>query len=623
MARKTLVVSFSPGEGPFDTPAWVDISSRVRSAEWTWGRQRDDQDFPPGEATITLSNHDRLFDPDNTSGTYTGLLLPRVPFRLQTDIGEDLFYGYVEDGWEQTYSHPEDGYCTVRLVDLMGVLEGYRLPGVFETAVLALNPAGYWPLTDSSAGVKDLGSLHNPGTPEENPTFGAPDLFPGLGPSIEFSGANQRIDVASSPLEIDIWHCTVMSVIATDTAAESGTFHTIFGQFDGNTPNIDVLSHYVASDGTARLEYVKGGTGFDVTSVVSVVDGDPHLIIAQANLGETTGYGVAVDSVTLSLTGTTPGAQGGHGVAIGGTPFAPRNYSEDYFPGRIGHVAVWDAVLTEAQRQTVVDALDCMDGQRSDQQIAWALDQIGVPAGSRSLDTGRSVMGPARTAGVDALDFIRKIARTEDGGFYVNHADGGKLRFVERYAPWTETRSSTSQATFSDDPAAAGVARVEPGTLVVEPNGIRSVINQATVKWVGGEETAEDATSVAAYGPRGRSIDTVASGPYQALSLAQWKASLQANPTTRVRGLGINPGADVSVFDVAVDTRVGDLVTFRSQPASTGSVVTRSLLVEGVTHRVEGLQWETAFYTSLTPADVVDLFILGTSTLDGAHVLGY
>src|SRR5690606_26104417 len=96
MARKELVVEFSPGTGPFDTPTWIELTAggphgnRVRSAEWTWGRQSDDQDWPPGQATIVLTNHDRMFDPDNTSGTYSGDLLPRVPFRLTTDAGEDL-----------------------------------------------------------------------------------------------------------------------------------------------------------------------------------------------------------------------------------------------------------------------------------------------------------------------------------------------------------------------------------------------------------------------------------------------------------------------------------------------------------------------------------------------------
>lgn len=622
MARKELVVSFSPGTGPFDTPSWVDISSRTLEAQWTWGRQRDTEGFPPGQATVVLRNHDRLFDPANTSGTYSGDLLPRVPFRLRTDDAEDLFYGFVEDGWEQTYDHPEDGFCTVKLVDLLGVLEGRALPGVYEAAVLALSPVHYWPLT--SQGSTDLGSGTRPGTPEENPTFNAPELFPGLGPSVELDGDKQRIDISRSPLDFDWQHATIAAAFQTDIPAEAGSEHPIFFMGDSNDPATDLAMLHVGTDGFIRWSYVQGGTGFSVESDRAVDDGAPHLVIAQSNVGSGSGFGVALDSATLNPDFGSAGGQAGNGVALGGSPFAPRGYSDNYFPGRIGHVAIFDAVLTEPNRQTLVDAVDNLDGTRSDEQVAWVLDQVGVPSGMRNLDQGRSLMGPARTSGVDALEFIRKVADTEQGMFFVDHADGGKVRFVERFAPWVATRSTVSQATFSDDPASGTAVRVEPGSLVVEANGIRTVINQATVRWENGEETAEDATSVAAYGPRGRSVDTLAANANQARSVAQWLSTLYAEPATRVRGLGINPAGAEAGFDAAVALRVGDLVTYRSQPSATGSVTTKNLLIQGVTHTVSmGKHWATSFYTADTPADLMSLFTLGTSELNGPDLLAY
>ena len=630
MARKETVVEFSPGTGPYDTPTWVELTgggphgNRLRSADWAWGRSADDDDFPAGTATIVLTNHDRLFDPENTAGDYSGDLTPRVPFRITTSDGDDEFYGFVDSGWEQTYQHPEDGYCTVELVDMLGVIEGYTLPGVLETAVMALDPVGYWPLTDPAA--QDL-TGRNHGTLVEDPQAGAPDLFPGVGSSFEFDGEFERVDITRSPIGtfVDTWHCSVVALFSTAIPAEVASSHPIIVSLDGNVAQSSNLMHlYVDLDGTIAFDYIQGGAGFALASTVAADDGKPHVVFAQSNAGEAFGYGIGIDTATLEeLNGGGPALQGGNGVAIGGTPGAARGYDDNYFPGRIGHVAIYDAVLDEPDRQSILDAVDCLTGLRSDEHVDWVLDQVGVPAGLRSLDEGRSIMGPARTAGENALGYLRKIARTEQGALYVDHHDGGKIRFVERYAPWFAARSTAVQAVFSDDPANTTAVRVEPGSLVVESNGIETVINQATVRWVGGEETAEDSPSVAAYGPRGRSIDTVAGNPNQALSLAQWVSALQSQPAARVRGFGINPAAAEDGFPASVDLRPFDLVTFRSQPAATGTAVTRNLLIQGGRHWVEGLSRESTFFTSQTPDDLLSLFILGTSLLDGTDALAY
>ncbi|NIS31054.1 MAG: hypothetical protein GWO04_14410, partial [Actinobacteria bacterium] len=38
---------------------WTDISTRLRSAEWSTGRNDEFEQFPPAQATIVLDNRDR------------------------------------------------------------------------------------------------------------------------------------------------------------------------------------------------------------------------------------------------------------------------------------------------------------------------------------------------------------------------------------------------------------------------------------------------------------------------------------------------------------------------------------------------------------------------------------
>ena len=51
--------------------------------------------------------------------------------------------------------------------------------------------------------------------------------------------------------------------------------------------------------------------------------------------------------------------------------------------------------------------------------------------------------------------------------------------------------------------------------------------------------------------------------------------------------------------------------------------MTRNLLIQGGRHWVEGLSRESTFFTSQTPDDLLSLFILGTSLLDGTDALAY
>lgn len=612
-------------EGSLAVP-WVDITEHVRSARWTTGRQRDDEDFPPGDATLVLQNHDRRFDPEHTTGPYFGDLLPRVPFRIRAtyDGGttfDELFYGFVEDGWEQHYEPPAESTCTVRLVDLLGVLAGYTLPAVLDAALVSLDPLAYWRLTDEPRGeVADLaGDLD--GTIVGEPTRVDTEIIGGTRGAWTFNAqANtDRVDVTSSRLIPD--YMVAMGIVGFRTTheAEVGGIHPIYYESNGSlTPS----SRYIIGideDGLLFVSGVEDGFGATKVSAVSVADGDTHIAFVDPVSG------IALDSPDWTAVADIKPPEGGNGAAIGGTPAAPFGYDDNYFEGDIAFVALFEEGLFHVIRSGVLDAYNGLAGQRSDQHIRWALGQLGVPATMLDLDEGRAIMGAAETLGVDALDFVRSVTATEYGRFYVDHQGGGKLRFTERYSPWFATRETTAQAEFSDDPAAlpADVSRAEPGTLSIEPNGVTSVVNRITVAWSGGEETVEDPASIALYGPRGRSLDSTAATPGQARGLAQWVLARAAAPSTRVRGFGIDPGAAEDSFEVATGTRIGDRVEHRSHPQATGSAITRELTVEGVAHDVTGMSWATELYTSTAPDVTTSLFILDTSELDSADVLAF
>jgi hypothetical protein len=302
-----------------------------------------------------------------------------------------------------------------------------------------------------------------------------------------------------------------------------------------------------------------------------------------------------------------------NGAGIGGGPGVE---VENHWDGWIDTVAVFSSNLDTTNRQAILDTFGKLSGQRSDQHIAWVLDHLGVPTGKRNLAAGTVIMGPADTKDKDAVAFMREVTATEGGGLYVDHRDGGKIRFTDRYHRFLQSRSVTSQATFSDDPnsSATVAVRYPPEGLDVASNGLDGIINQATVTWRGGDITVTDATSVAAYGPRQRTIETVATTVAQARSVGEWVLARYKNPRSRIRGCVASARHTGQRHDKVQDLKIHDRVTFQVQPLHTGTVTSVPLYVDGVSHAARGLEWETSF--RFAQDETFTPWIWGTSEWD-------
>jgi hypothetical protein len=527
----------------------------------------------------------------------------------------------------QDYEPEPFATCRVDLVDLLGVLAGRTLDGVYKAAVKLTDPAGFWALDeDRGESVADLGYGRNDGTVVGGVRLGDDPVAPGTAGSASFDGVNGSITVTRSPIVADVAESSIAAVFTTQVPSEPGSDHPLFVQLDGNTfAYSQQLRLYIGQNGTVEWSYLLPGLVGDSGEDASVyaADGKRHIAFGIA-----TGYvgnrGVAVDRAAgLVIVGGNATEEVSNGVAIGGTPFASHpQYTDNQYEGRIGPVAVWERPLTLAERDRLIDALDALDGQRSDQHIAWALDQLGVPAALRNLDVGRSIMGPAATEGVEALDYIRQIVATEQGAFFVDHRDGGKLRFVERFNAWLNPRATTVQAEFTDAPTLPAGAHRYRADIRPDPNGIDSIVNVAEVAWVGGTVRSADDASVDAYGPQRRTIRTVAAAATVAQSIGQWVVLNGADPKPRVSRLPVNPGGDYSLFPAVLTLREFDRIGLTRHPQQIGTAIVDELLIEGATHHLTNSSgWRAAF--ALSSAAAVDLFTLGTSLLDSTHVLGY
>lgn len=537
--------------------------------------------------------------------------------QIDTAFLTDEFYGFVEGGWEQELKPPEGCNCTVQLVDRLGVIGGYTLRDVFEHSVLINQPEGFWILDqpDSAEHVPDLSGAGNDGVVVGGVQFDQTPIRSGHRPSALFTAeANATNDLNRNFVNITdgspiIQTPSDATIVATFKARTEGSlnFHQLFIQNDGNVAANKNLQMLVKTSGVLHYTWAETGGGLGYDWPVSVVDGLGHIAFGQ-------GGGIAVDTADLSTSTAASGIGVSNGVGIGGHAGIQ---AVDGWDGWIGAVALFSRDFLIQEREIVLDGYGKLDGETTDQHVAWALDRLGVLDDHRNLDTGSVLMGPADTAGQDVLNWIREVTDTEQGQFYADHRDGGKFRFVQRYSRFTQTRSVSAQYRFSDNKAdsSPNLVRVERGDLDLVPNGVNSIVNQVNAGWRSGTEVVSDTSSVSQYGPRPRDVATQSATPQQARSAGEWLVARYAQPRTRIDGVGTFPGADRRGYRAAYHLRVGDRVEVTYHPQEVGTEVTQDLFVEGVEQRVEnGVNWYAHY--ALSPADTFTPWIWDTSLWD-------
>lgn len=104
---------------------FIDITARVRNFSISRGRRSIFAAFPAGQATITLNNHDRAFDPLYTASPYAGNIIPRREIRV-TSGGKIVFSGWIDD-WNLTYLPNGDSVVEAIAYDAGSILSGQTL----------------------------------------------------------------------------------------------------------------------------------------------------------------------------------------------------------------------------------------------------------------------------------------------------------------------------------------------------------------------------------------------------------------------------------------------------------------------------------------------------------------
>jgi hypothetical protein len=93
----------------------VDVTNYVASVSINRGKSRELDRFTAGQASVTLHNDDRTFDPFYADSPYFSQILPRKQVVIETN-GIRQFTGYIDD-WDLSYELGGKSYASISCID--------------------------------------------------------------------------------------------------------------------------------------------------------------------------------------------------------------------------------------------------------------------------------------------------------------------------------------------------------------------------------------------------------------------------------------------------------------------------------------------------------------------------
>jgi len=246
-------------------------------------------------------------------------------------------------------------------------------------------------------------------------------------------------------------------------------------------------------------------------------------------------------------------------------------------------------------------------------RIQRILNTTSIPAGLTSLSATPVNNVCDFPPAVNAANAFQTVTNSENGELFISSR--GILTFFAQQYWANNTRSNTSQATFTD--SGTGVGYDGSGvTYKVDADNIR---NYVTVGFSGGGEVfASDASSISTNGAASESVSTVLETADSAQTLANYVVTIYKNPKLQIEPFMSKGQANPSYnWPRLLALELLDRITFVRTP-SVGSAVTKDLLVQSIEHRITPGEWQTVVNGS---ARYTNWFIIGSSLIGGADLL--
>lgn len=574
----TLAVEVAFTTDPLSEPAWVDITTDVRSWSTSRGRRRELERYQPGRATIVLSNLSRQYDSVYTAGPNFGNIKPMKRIRIRetfSGVTYPVFDGFV-DKWQLDYPNTgKDAIATITATDAFKVFARTDLPrSVYFDEVDTDNPDLWWPLNDPQSLFTAIDESGNDltGTPQGNARFGGETLIVNdPGSSLEL------IDEATT----GVYNTTFAMDGAATWSVEFWFFWEEIPGFANQTcwemdntsgsAFIEFVINSATSKGSVVLTNDAAGA-FSSQLNVAFVKGTRYHIVAVHKSDRKIDIYVNGTLAALAVQDTTSGAVTINKVGVGSFT------ASGALRGLIDEFAVYETALSSTRIAAHYAAGTApWSGDLPGARMGRVLDEASWPVSLRELDTGITTFRSAEL-GTDALEHLQKASETEYASAFFITRDG-KARFIGR----TAILARESLFTFGDDAGEIGY------TGFVPDDGDEVIRNRAIISRLNGvAKTAEDTDSIDEFGRFDYTKEgLLSSTDTESANHGAFVVDQYGDQQRRITSLDLGPaivGEENTLYPAMLGLELGNAITVINEPLGGGTQFSQVCAVEGIEH---------------------------------------
>lgn len=601
MAVPTLVVemSLTAGDQPnTPNPAWTDISSDVKSVSIRRGRDDDfDANFRTS-ATLVLNNHERKYDPFNSSSPYNGRLNPRRQVQIGALIGGNyypLFRGLVNGFpvvWERA---GKESTITVECLDFLSLLAVQKLQGDFaDTYTRSLSPVHYYKCNEPSGSttIKDYGSsgldlaFTNLVAPQPRPMASYIPLGFGLKHnSINIEEAafeNDRVATATTG------NFTMSAWTAGTGAVEQRNLLLIQGSSaNADELSVDVSNTTFDSAGNTRIQAWVGRNATTYQYRKSTLDRfnttiPNHVCVTyDGTSGNPTSGQIKIYVNGVDATDTV----GGNFV---GLKLFPATRIQ-FYGGIIQELAVFDKVLTQTEITNLYQFGQGNQQETTSQRMQRLADLTTLHSAFFNVSyTASTTMAGIPDFQSSVLDAMLKTQATEGG--YLFCAKDGTITATSRDVTWTSANSLSQQVEIADDGVNPDALEyTDQVQLYIDGDNIR---NDVTVNYsFGAPVNAIKQSSIDEYGRHTETIDAQNSTYIEANDLAYHYLNYYSLVVPNLSPIEIGLNATTqSDWEKILGLELLDRYKFKRTPA-VGSQYTTDLILNSINFELRPKVW--------------------------------
>jgi hypothetical protein len=641
----TVAIGFSTAAGNNTVPlgstlasiTYTDVSTAVRSVQIKRGRSSELDDFTTGNCQIILSNEDRTFDPENTVGAYYGKLTPGRPIRVQATApggsAQTIFQGYV-DQWDQQYTNPSDAVAVVTASDAFKVLNLITLPSYWEYQVREDGPTAWFRFDDGDTPTQPFETISGRSVGSWKTTAGAATTGASTGSLVANDSSVSAVFDGTDFIEIPIGFLgdpfvdfrakTVECWISTSTTTDGK-----YGIFYKGGYEYTLALGMVVTGGVGVIQGQIGSTaGFNSalvrTSGITVNDGKPHHIVLKLDYDNALRQ-LWVDGVLATIEDffTTLSVSSEPNIVVGKpyTSSATATYNmTSYFVGTVDELCLYaNSFLTSTQiaNHYAIGKGTYLTGNTATQRLDSLLAMADWMSDGETFSTATSTVQGIDTQNDTLLSALKECETADQGRLFCDRS--GLVKFISHNEMAVNSTYNTSQRTFGD-----GTGELPYLDLEFTYND-QLIYNRTNVaRREGATAVVNDTTSQGQYFIRTDSLSGLINNTDEAMDdIARVRLATYKQPQLRIEQMRFSPRRLTSMYAATITDDIGTRITVKRRPQGVGSVISKELIVEGITHDIGISSWVTTYNLSPAPLSFLILDNLVYGVIDSTNVLGY